>query len=457
MLGVGLSRWTMAHFHAALACFLLAQLLMLTGFAYPAAPLLAPDSFIAVHLLTIGWLSLLMFGALYQFVPVLTSRPLPTQKIPLATFLLLLIGLAGMIAGFLALAGHILPAAAAPLLPLGGGLVVLGMALGAGYVLTLLWRARPLSLAARFVAAGQCFLLITVSFGLCFALALTLPTPPDWLAGLLAQDLHLHVLAGLAGWFTLTAIGVSYRLLSMFMLAPEQETLVGDSGFYAAVGGLALMLLGGLPMQEAAGATLTSSGAGLLGLGLILYLAEVARLYHQRQRRQLELNSLAAIGALVSLGLALLLAAALYTGLLPGIEGPLGYLVLFGWLSGLGLTQLYKIVPFLTWLQKVSPKLGKGRLPRVQDLVVERRARPWFVLFFLGVALGTLAGLIGLPLLWRAAVALHLLASLVLASELWRTRHLDIDALTASLAAPATPRPFARPARTPQTIPRQEA
>jgi hypothetical protein len=229
----------------------------------------------------------------------------------------------------------------------------------------------------------------------------------------------------------------------MFMLAPDEETPIGTWSFRLTASGMVLFLLVELAAPGAYLLVARSAVAAVVGAGLVLYLVEMRRLYRQRQRRLLELNSQAAAGALAALGLAMVLGVALaLLGRLDQDAGPLGYLVLFGWLSGLGLTQLYKIVPFLTWLEKISPKLGRGRLPRVQDLVVESRARPWFVLFFIGVGIGTIAGLLDQPLVWRGAVALHLLASLGLAREFWRTRHIDIAALTATIAAAPPPRPF---------------
>ena len=56
-----------------------------------------------VHLLTIGWLTLLMFGALFQFVPVITSRKLSSQTLPLVTLIGVEGGLALMVGGFCAL------------------------------------------------------------------------------------------------------------------------------------------------------------------------------------------------------------------------------------------------------------------------------------------------------------------------------------------------------------------
>ncbi|MGB7480404.1 MAG: hypothetical protein WA924_08760, partial [Burkholderiaceae bacterium] len=171
MIGAGVSRWTMLHFGCALGALLLAAALLAGGYADPLQALRAPATLLTVHLVTIGWLSLLMLGALYQFVPVITSTPLYSQRLPLASLVLIGIGLAGMLAGFLALGGVAWLTRA--WLPLGGALVLAGMTLGAIDLAMTLWRARPLPLPARFVAAGLCFMLVTALLGLGFALTFT--------------------------------------------------------------------------------------------------------------------------------------------------------------------------------------------------------------------------------------------------------------------------------------------
>jgi hypothetical protein len=97
----------MSYFAAALVSLLGAELLMAAGFGYPAAGLRTPDTLVLVHLAAIGWLSLLMCGALFQFVPVLIARPLHSNALTLPTLVSLLVGLAALLLGFLQLGGHI--------------------------------------------------------------------------------------------------------------------------------------------------------------------------------------------------------------------------------------------------------------------------------------------------------------------------------------------------------------
>ena len=58
-----LSRWTMSYFAAALVCLFAAEAMMVAGISYPAYGLAEPATLITVHLLSIGWLSLVMAGA----------------------------------------------------------------------------------------------------------------------------------------------------------------------------------------------------------------------------------------------------------------------------------------------------------------------------------------------------------------------------------------------------------
>ena len=80
MIGASISRWTMSYFATALAWLFVALALMVAGFGFPAAHLASPDTLVLVHVVCIGWLSVAMCGALFQFVPVLVAKPLFSEK-----------------------------------------------------------------------------------------------------------------------------------------------------------------------------------------------------------------------------------------------------------------------------------------------------------------------------------------------------------------------------------------
>ena len=94
MTGAGLSRWTMSYFTIAMVFLIAAQAMMVSGYGFPAAATEAPETFVLVHMVTIGWLSLLMWGALFQFVPVLVAKPLQSAGLVLPALLAMIAGLA---------------------------------------------------------------------------------------------------------------------------------------------------------------------------------------------------------------------------------------------------------------------------------------------------------------------------------------------------------------------------
>lgn len=429
LIGSGVSRWTMLHFGCAITALLAALVLLVTGYSDPLEGLRAPSTLVGVHLTTIGWLSLLMLGALYQFVPVITNTRLYSQRLPLFGLGFISIGLAAMLLGFLALSG--VGALHTVYLPIGGSLILIGFLLGGTNIALTLWAVRPLPLHAAFVAVSLVFLLLTALLGIALSLNFVLPNPPDFLLQLSGSGVSLHMAAGLGGWFTLTVMGVSYRLLSMFMLAPDEPRRTTYAALYLTAGGLGLLIIGGLAQLESweggpASVWVNWLGAAAAGLGFACYLSDIIEFYRARRRKLLELNSVTAAGALAVLTLAVVIGFVLAPlGRLGEFAAPMGYLFIFGGLTGLGLSQLYKIVPFLTWLEVFGKKLGKGPVPRVQDLVKESRARPWFIVYSVTTLFASLALTVGNSLSFRAAVAAQLLATVVIVVELWRARHPD--------------------------------
>jgi hypothetical protein len=426
MIGVSLSRWTMAYFGAAIVSLLLSEALMVAGYGFPAVAIQAPQTLVLVHLVAIGWLSLLLCGALFQFVPVLVARSLYSNTLPLPTLLFLVAGLGALLAGFLQLAGTL--DFSPSLLPYAAILLAVGFTLALYNLGRTLWQARPVPLQARFVAVALVCLAVAVTLGAIFSFVFGASIQSRVLLAIAAEGLPLHVSAGLGGWLTLAAIGVSYRLLAMFMLAPELNGRRPQAVLWLGAGALAVTILGGLALLLGNASIFPALlvGGALGAVALALYLADAVHLYRARKRRIIELNSRMAAFALVSLAACVVLAVALLAlGRLTEQVGALVFLTAFGWLGGLGLAKLYKIVAFLTWLECYGPILGKAATPRVQDLVAEGQARNWFVLYYLAVWSGTTALLVSQPFAFRIAAAGMLVTTLAIAAQLVRTRLLS--------------------------------
>ncbi|HML92331.1 hypothetical protein [Methyloceanibacter sp.] len=426
MHGTNLSRWTMSYFVVALGALLLGEILMAAGYGFPSAPIRAPETLVLVHVVAIGWLSLLLCGALFQFVPVLIARPLYSDSLPLPTLLFIVAGLAGLVLGFLQRAGTI--DSGVPLLPYAAASLTIGFALALWNLGRTLCTVRPLALPARFVAVALVCLAATVALGVVFSLVLGLNIRHGALLKVAGQGLPLHVVAGIGGWLTFAAIGVSYRLLAMFMLSPERDGRRTQAVLWLGTAALAIAILGGLAaLLFDKGLHLALLAGGVLGLAALgLYGMDVLHLYRARKRRVIELNSRMAALALISLAAAAIMAVVLIgLGQLSERIGAVVFLLVFGWLSGLGLSQLYKIVAFLTWLECYGPVLGKTATPRVQDLVDEARARKWFVLYYLSVWAATAFLLAPHLLGFRLAVAAMMAATLGLAVHFARSRLLS--------------------------------
>ncbi len=421
MRGVRLSRWSMSYFAVAVVSLLLAEVLWASGLPSPLHDIGEPWVLAGVHLTTIGFLTLLMLGALHQFVPVLTETELASQSWSGVTLIAVTAGLAGMVAGFLALPGGTLPSMAW-LLPVGGSWVVLGVVAAVINLGVTLKRAWPWALPAWLVATGLAYLLLTVLAGLLLALSLVVPGlfSGHQLSVMGGRGLAAHVLGGVGGWLTLTAMGVSYKLLAMFTLSDEHRGVAGWTAYVATAIGISAAWL-----ARWMGLNRVAEIAWVLILsGLALYLWDMRALYRSRKRRQLELNArygaipLGFLGVLIAAG-----AAVRFAGGLGHLDLALIFLALYGWLGGLALTQLYKIVPFLTWLNQFGNQMGQGRVPRVQELVDESRDRFGYLGYFSAVLMASVSLAAGWGTGFRLAEALSALATVDIARALYQAAH----------------------------------
>lgn len=324
----------------------------------------SPATLAAVHLLTLGFISMVMVGATIQVLPVLAgapvSRPGMVASIVHSALALGTLSLAG---GFL-FAQTMLLKFAVPILGVG-----LAVFLGAAF-LTLSRTRNP---TATVFAIG----LSIAALGVTLLLGLVLGASHAWGTALFSPSLRdLHPAWGLAGWTGLLVAGVAYQVVPMFQVTPQYPRWL-MRGFAATVFA-ALALLSVAQWQGGAGwQWLALLCTAVLAGGFILFAGITLNLQRRRRRRLPDVTlEFWRIGMLFTVLAALLWIAKMVPALgFAQADVLLGVLVIVGAAMSFISGMLCKIVPFLAWFHLQS-RMGIGRvLPNVKALLPEKAQR----------------------------------------------------------------------------------
>lgn len=370
------------HFAAAHA-FLLAG----AGALVWRAPALAGGAFTdrgllaATHLVTLGWISTSIMGALYQFLPVALGASVRWERLAHATFFVWTAGVVVFVAG----------AAGAPPAALPVGAVVLGAAI-LGFLANLgatLRRAPRRGLTWWCVAGAGTALLGAWALGLLLALNLSTGILGGGRLAVLA--IHVHVAVG--GWVLLTMIGVSRHLLPMFLLSHGAGDRTGRVAAALVAAGTAGLLLTEHVLPVAA----LRPALGVLAAGAGAFLLQAATHYRRRRRPRIDPGMRLVAASLVLLALALAAGAIVLLSPAPGprLATVYGVLLVPGGLALFVAGHHYRIVPFLTWFHRFGPVAAEREVPRVAELFDHRVAHLAGGLLTAGVAAmagGVLAG-----------------------------------------------------------------
>ena len=363
---------------------------------------LLPVDLSLTHLVTLGWVTMVMMGALYQLTPVIFQTRLHSARLGRWQFGFYLIGVAGLVTSFRWLW--------APGLAIFGSAVVLAVALFLYNMARTLWRPPAWTVVGWYLAHSLSYLGMTVISGLTFALDLRFhwfPIPQHVLAA--------HVDLGLIGWFTLTLMGVGYQLVPMFGLVHGHSLRLARWILRALNLGILLLFIS-LLLEWPRPVALLS--VGMTGLGVAAYAFDVYRMFRRRRRRVLDLTQWHTILSTLCLLAAMLAVVRIASGNLGGLSAQthwyLGtaYLALAGWVSFAIMGQYYKILPFLIWNHRYAAQAGREPVPLLRDLYSGARARVAFLLYLAGFVGVATSLLLGASLLVRLSALLTLGGSL---------------------------------------------
>lgn len=318
-----------------------------------AMPLL-PETVAVVHLVVLGMLTMAMFGAMYQMIPVLAGVRVPGFKLAPWVHGLLVLGVVSIFLG-IGLNQHpwwLLVASAG---------VGPAMALFIGQTATALFRATSRHPTVIAMALALTCLTATLILGAIFL--------GEYAHGFMAMDreamVGTHLTLALLGWVGVLILGVSFQVLPMFYMMPpfpQERARWLLIGLTLSLLFIPALLLTGRPMAWLWLAALPGVA------GIVLYAREMAAMIRARKRKVRDATfrfwQLGFAAGAVALPL---LAAWPAT---PALEVRYGFGVLYllGFATSIIIGMLYKIVPFLVWFHRFSRLAGLAEIPMMDDL-----------------------------------------------------------------------------------------
>ena len=392
----GLSYQQAPPFGAPLRFFLVAPLFLLAATALALthpdwlSSRWSPAALALTHLITLGYLGMIMLGALLQILPVVLGVPVPAVRLVAWTGLLALAcGTPCLAVGFLLSltsslhAGMLIFAIGLP--PV---LIAIAFSLARSAAPLVAW---PIRLAVLALA-------VTLTLGIAHAGGLygVWPQPEN-------IDLTpLHVAWGLIGWILALVAGVAYQVVPMLQITPSYPAWLSRR-----LNGLILvgLLIFSWPVDKAWGAAMNQVGELLLAVAALAFALATLRIHAQRRRKIADVTL-----DFWRLGMACLIIAAPVYLLLPLLpesrletaQISLGLLFLFGFAVPVVSGMLYKIVPFLAWFHlKTQTGARIGEIPNMREMIPDRLARQHF-----GLHLAALALLLPAPFLPSPAARL---------------------------------------------------
>lgn len=196
------------YFVAAIISFVLLNLLLLLNHSDIIGHHFNPKILAITHIATLGWISMIIFGALFQLVPVVLDVKLFSEVLAEVQFWIYLIGVIGLVYSFWFFETGFYMNISAILLNL-------AMFIFDFNIIMTFTRVKKWNITGLYLASAIFHLIVTAIAGL--LLAINLGSPYIKIDHLQYLNLHAHV--AFIGWVSMVVMGVAYKLIPMFTLS----------------------------------------------------------------------------------------------------------------------------------------------------------------------------------------------------------------------------------------------
>jgi hypothetical protein len=326
-----------------------------------------------VHLFLLGFIMMIIFGAMAQLVPVVLEVGHFGVELFYAIWPLLLIGSTLMVFGFL-----FSPA----LLPYGGVVVLISMMIFVMEIFLTIFKVEKLTLVMSSILISNTFLFFGIIFGLLMALGYA-GTIDVNISALLSS--HVYLVIG--GYISITIMGLSIVLVPMFTLSHGFSMKPLKISISMMSLGVVLVVLASLLGLT----TLEYLGYLFSVVAMCVYFYLIYIIYSTRPRKENDVYAISLMFSYISMLVALVLSLLYFINTDETFLLASGWLLFYGFFAFLITGHIYKIIPFLVWFERFSPLVGKQKVPMLADMVPYKSSQAQFIFSAIGVVLVTIA------------------------------------------------------------------
>lgn len=368
------------YIYSAFSLVIVSILLLVSGNAITLS-FIGPQILGVTHFLVLGWISMVIFGALYQLIPVVMEVKLYSEK--LAHFSFWTLGIGNLLLSSSFWFNYTTPKTISIT---GGVFIVLSIL---SFVANFFMTAKTSSIKTtqnNFIVSAVGWLLLSVLFGL----FILLNNHYQWIIVNPIDILKAHLSIGLIGWFLMLVMGVASILLPMFFIVHHLKKLYIKLSFGLSNIGLVVLIISILMTLPD---WLKTMSALLILFGVFFFVRYNYDAYKNRLRKKLDTGMQLSVFSFVLLGASMLCGIMVFWNpdflvqYYISFNIAFGVNLILGFFTSLILGQMYKTLPFIVWLAKYQDFVGKYKTPLPADIYSNKIAKYHFYTFIVAIVL----------------------------------------------------------------------
>ncbi len=366
-----------------------------------------------IHLYLLGFVMMVIFGAMYQLIPVILEIPIFSKDFAYVQFYL-------FVSGILIFTFGLWDEKYIQIIPYGALLMYLSMLIFTANVFLTYKNIIRWDIVAKFILASNIFLIIGATIGFIIALSLIFGYRVNIL-----DLVQMHIATTIFGYVIMTIMGVGMILLPMFSLSHGFKQKAIELAFYMSIVGLTLFLFGAMLENN----ILKFSGMFFCGVAIFLALYQMYLIFSTRIRKQNDFWAKNMITSFVTLIVSFLI---LIAGIITKNETfyiLFGFILFFGFFTFFIVGHIYKILPFLVWYQRYSPLVGKIKVPMLNDMIKEKAADIQFWITLTGLLLVAIAIYFKITYLFQVGTIIMAIGTLLVIYNIYFTLVYGIEEL----------------------------